>query len=203
MTAATSAVTDFALLLPPGWARIPLDSRTPLRIKSLVTERVAAVPPQHRGGLRAVLTRELMAAVEAAARQGGVDVLLSVDPVAGSAVPASGLVTHVRGGAGGDVESLQRLLMTGAPGVAVHELGVVEIAGGRAVRRLTSRRERVPGEGDGAGDPLTVTQLDFFVPVPGTDDVLVLTFSTAVERLAPPLVRLFDVIGGSLRWVLA
>ena len=52
---------------------------------------------------------------------------------------------------------------------------------------------------DGA---LTVTQVDFFVPVPGSDGLLLLTFTTPIEQLAPPLVKLFDVMGGSLRWVL-
>ncbi|RBY87092.1 hypothetical protein DQ244_17285 [Blastococcus sp. TBT05-19] len=202
MTAPARAVSDFRILLPPGWARVPLDGRAPLRIKNLVTERVRDLPAPRRAELRAWLTRELTAAIEAAARQGGIDVLLSVDPVAGRPVPASGLITHVRGRGDGTFESLLRTLGSGGEGVQVRELGVVEVAGARAVRRLTSRREEVPAEDGGPGGVLTVTQVDFFVPVPGSDDLLLLTFTTPVEQLGPPLVKLFDVMGGSLRWVL-
>ena len=94
------------------------------------------------------------------------------------------------------------MLGSGGKNVRVRELGVVEVAGARAVRRLTSRQERVPDEDGRPGDVLTVTQVDFFVPVPGSDGLLLLTFTTPVEQLGPPLVKLFDVMGGSLRWVL-
>ncbi|WP_130504241.1 hypothetical protein [Blastococcus saxobsidens] len=194
-------MTDFRILLPPGWARLPLDSRAPLRVKNLVAERLQAVPAHRRAELRSRLTRELTAALETAARQGGIDVLLSIDPVAGRPVPASGLVTHVRRRAdAGSLEGLLRAL--GSAGRGVRELGLVDVAGGPAARRLTSREERVPEEGGSSGGELTVTQVDYVVPVPGTDGLLLLTFCTPVEQLAPPLVKLFDVMAGSLRWVL-
>jgi hypothetical protein len=203
VTAPAGVVSDFRMLLPPGWARIPLDRRAPLRIRSLVTERVRDVPAPRRAELRAWLTRELTAAIEVAARQGGIDVLLSVDPVAGRPVPASGLVTHVRGrGGGGELEGLLRTLAVGRAGVRVHELGLVDVAGAPAVRRLTSRRDRVPAEADEPGAELTVTQVDYFVPVPGSDGLLLLTFTTPGEQLGPPLVKLFDVMARSLRWML-
>ncbi|SOD92953.1 hypothetical protein SAMN06272739_0091 [Blastococcus haudaquaticus] len=202
MTAAERIARDFTLLLPPGWARIPLDGRVPLRVKNLVTERVADVPVEQRETLRAALTRELTAVLESAARQGGLDVLLSVAPVAGQPVPASGLVTHLAGQGNGDaLDSLVGTLAAGSGTSSVREIGVVEVAAGPAVRRLTTRRERVDGQGDLPGGVLTVTQVDYFVPLPGTRDLLVLTFTTPIEQLAPPLVQLFDVMGGSLRWV--
>jgi len=201
MTAPTAVVRDFALLLPPGWARLPLDARVPLRVKNLVAERVAGVPPRQRARVRARLTRELTSVLESAARQGGIDVLLSVDPVAGRPVPASCLVTHVEGPWNGRIDSLVGTLVTRSG--AVHEIGVVEVAGGPAVRRLSTRRERVLDEGDAPGGELTVTQLDYLLPLPGTDGLLVLTFSTPIEQLGPPLVRLFDVMACSLRWVTA
>ncbi|WP_104524985.1 hypothetical protein [Blastococcus atacamensis] len=202
MTAPVAMVTDFRILLPPGWARIPLDSRAPLRVKNLVTERVGAVPAPQRAELRAWLTRELTAALESAARQGGIDVLLSVDPVAGRPVPASGLVTHVRSPGGSSaLEGLLGSLRSSGKGV--RELGLVDVAGAPAVRRLSSRQEMVPDANGVRSGELTVTQVDYFVPVPGSDGWLLLTFTTPVEHLASPLVKLFDVIGGSLRWVLS
>lgn len=201
MTAPADVVRDFSMLLPPGWARLPLDSRVPLRARSLVAERVSAVPPQRREDLRARLTRELTAVLESAARQGGTDVLLSVDPVAGRPVPASCLVTHLEGEGRGVLDALVATLA--ARPDAVRELGTVQVAGKSAVRRLTTRRERVPAEAGAPGGVLTVTQLDYFVPLPGGGGLLVLTFSTPIEQLAPPLVALFDAMAGSLRWVTA
>ena len=46
-----------------------------------------------------------------------------------------------------------------------------------------------------------MTLLDVFVPLPGSTDLLVLSFSTPIEALAEALVQLFDVMAASLRWV--
>ena len=201
MTAATAGVRDFSMLLPPGWARLPLDSRIPVRVKTLVADRVSGAPPEQRAQLQAVLTGELTSVLESAARQGGLDVLLSVDPVAGRAVPASCLVTHLDGPADGVLQAIAGA-RAGRPG-GVREVGTVQVAGTPAVRRLTTRTEHVPADGGAPGAVLTVTQLDYFVPMPAGDGLLVLTFSTPIEQLAPPLVKLFDVMAGSFRWVAA
>ena len=196
------AVRDFSVLMPPGWARIPLDDRVPLRIKNLVAERLANAPAEHREGLRSSLTRELTDTLASAARQGGLDVLLSLDPVAGQPVPASALITHLQGQSGEDpLSSLLGTLAAGSEELDVRELDVVEVAGGPAVRRLSMRGERVAPIGDLPGGVLHVTQLEYFVPVPGEGGLLVLAFSTPIEQLGPPLVKLFDVIATSLRWV--
>ena len=201
MTAAAAVVRDFSMLLPPGWARLPLDSRVSLRVKNLVADRVSSVPPEQRAQLRAVLTRELTSTLESAARSGGTDVLLSVDPVAGRVVPASCLVTHREGPAVGVLQAIAGT-SPGRPG-SVRELGTVEVAGTPAVRRLTTRTEEVPADGGAPSAVLTVTQLDYFVPMPAGDGLLVLTFSTPIEQLGPPLVKLFDVMASSFRWVAA
>ena len=202
MTAMEMEALDFTMLLPPGWVRIPLDGKAPLRVKQLVAERLGAAPAEHREVLRSGLTRELTAAVETAGRRGGIDVFLSVDPVAGQPVPASGLVTHAQGPGGADaLDSVMGTLVAGGDGVTVRELGVVEVAGGPAVRRLSTRSERVAAEAGLPGGVLHVTQIDHFVPLPGGNGLLVLTFSTPIEALGPPLVRLFDVMASSMRWV--
>ncbi|RBY96706.1 hypothetical protein DQ237_08870 [Blastococcus sp. TF02-8] len=202
MTAPGAVVRDFTMLLPPGWARIPLDDRVPLRVRSLVAERLGAAPPEHRETLRTGLTRELTAVLGTAARKGGIDVLLSVDPVAGQPVPASAVVSVLEGRGDGDaLDALAGTLVASTRSRAVREVGVVEIAGAPAVRRLTDRRERVEPEAGLAGGVLSITQVDYFVPLPGGDGLLVLTFSTPVEALGPPLVKLFDVMASSFRWV--
>lgn len=202
MAATEQKALDFTVLLPPGWVRIPVDGRAPLRVKQLVSERLGAAPAEHREALRTGLTRELTAALETAGRVGGLDVFLSVDPVAGQPVPASGLVTHAEGPDDGDaLDSILGTLVAGSDGATVRELTVVEVAGGPAVRRLSTRSERVAAEAGLPGGVLRVTQVDHFVPVPGGHGVLVLTFSTPIEQLGPPLVALFDVLASSMRWV--
>jgi hypothetical protein len=201
MTRTAAPVRDFAMLLPPGWARIPLDGKTPLRVKQLVAQRLSAASPEAREALRASLTRELTDTLATASRHGGLDVFLSIDPVAGMPVPASALVTHLQPEGSDPLSGLLERFASGAGGVDVAELDVVEVGGAPAVRRLGTRRERVAPAGDLPGGVLTVTQLDYVVPVPGSAGVLVLTFSTPIEQLGPALVQLFDVMATSLRWV--
>jgi hypothetical protein len=197
-------VRDFSLLMPPGWARIPLDERLPLRVKQLVDERLSTVPPERREALRSGLTRDLTETLASARSRGGLDVLLSLDPVAGMPVPASALVTHLQ--ADGPDDGLAALLDTlasGGDGLDLRELDLAEVAGAPAVRRLGTREEQVAPQGDLPGGVLRVTQLDYYVPIPGTDGILVLTFSTPIEQLGPALVGLFDVMATGLRWVTA
>jgi hypothetical protein len=199
-----AGVRDFTMLVPPGWARIRLDGRAPLRVKNLVAARLSAAPAAVRESLRTSLTREVTAAVTTATRHGGLDVFLSVDPVAGMPVPASAMVTHlVLEGDGDPLAALLESLSTGRHGVEVGSVDVVEVAGAPALRRSSTRRETVPPAGDLPGGVLNATQLEYFVPVPGGGGVLVLTFGTPIEQLGPPLVELFDVMASSFRWVTA
>ena len=70
----------------------------------------------------------------------------------------------------------------------------MQLALGRALRT----RSCAPGA-DGAG----VTALEFHVPVPATDRLLLLTFSTPmpVPELVEAFVELFDAIAEGARWV--
>jgi hypothetical protein len=201
MTAPAPVVRDFTMLLPPGWARIPLDGRTPARVKALVSERLSAAPAAQRQALRTALTREITDTLATAARHGGLDVFLSLDPVAGLPVPASALVTHLEARDDDPLAALFERLAAGGDGVEVLEIDVVEVAGAPAVRRRARRREEVAPAGDLPGGVLHVTQLEYLVPVPGGGGALVLAFSTPIERLGPALVELFDVMATSLRWV--
>jgi hypothetical protein len=113
-------------------------------------------------------------------------------------------VTHLQ--ADGPDDGLAALLDTlasGGDGLDLRELDLAEVAGAPAVRRLGTREEQVAPQGDLPGGVLRVTQLDYYVPIPGTDGILVLTFSTPIEQLGPALVGLFDVMATGLRWVTA
>lgn len=204
LPASARGVLDFVLLLPPGWARIPLDDRAPLRVKQLVDERTGGVAPEHRQTLRTAMSAELTSALRTAADGGGLDMLISLDPVRGMPVPASGLITCIRGEQAGGLDALVSALRSTEADTEVLDMGVVQIAGADAARRRSVRTHHVPSAGpDLGGGDLRIHQLDVAVPVPGTPDVLLLSFSTPIEPLADALVQLFDVIAASLRWVRA
>jgi hypothetical protein len=42
--------------------------------------------------------------------------------------------------------------------------------------------------------------VEYFVPVPDRDEVLMMTFSTALEPIADAMVGLFDAVAGTRRW---
>lgn len=186
----TAPVTpsDFTLLLPPGWVRLPLDGREHERVVALVNDKVQELPAQAREGLRRTLTRDVSASLEKARAAGGVDVFLCVAESHGVPIAASCLVTFLDTR---DELPLQGLLDE----FAADQVGLVTIAGAHAVRR------RYVEESESGEAVLTTTLVDYFVPLPASTGLLVLSFGTSLEPLAEALVQLFDAMAESLRWV--
>jgi hypothetical protein len=79
--------------------------------------------------------------------------------------------------------------------------GAVELvklpAGGQAARR---QRRQQTKESRRLGSEFEDTIVDYFVPVPDRDEVLMMTFSTPLEPIADAMVGLFDAVAGTLRW---
>lgn len=186
----TAGVTpsDFSLLLPPGWVRLPLDGREHERVVALVNDKVQELPPQAREGLRRTMTRDVLASLEKARAAGGVDVFLSVAESQGLPIAASCLVTFLNTR---DELPLQGLLEE----FAADQVSLVTVAGARAVRR------RYLEESESGDVVLQTTLVDYFVPLPASTGLLVLSFGTSLEPLAEALVQLFDAMAESLRWV--
>jgi hypothetical protein len=179
---------DFAVLLPPGWARIPLDGREKARAVRLATQKTASLPEPQRSEVREKLTRQIRTALRDARAVGGIDVLLSLAERDGIPLAASCLISYVDQGQPVPLDIMAGELSAKVPG-QVGEAAVTELAnGGPAVRR------RWVDSG--------ITKVDYFVPVPGhPTGYLVMAFGTPMAPLADALVLLFDAIGQSLRWL--
>jgi hypothetical protein len=182
MTTAATTPRDFTVLLPPGWARLPLDGSETAQAAALAAAAVSALPQPQREQARLGLLRMLRATLRDARAAGGIDVLLSLAERDGIPLAASCLVTYLD-------DDGARMPLPGLAAVLAARGGAVEaaeIARGPAVRHRHSGGR--------------VTRLDYYLPVPGRPGLLALSFATPVEPLADALVVLFDAITESLRW---
>lgn len=179
---ARSHPRDFAVLLPPGWARIPLDGREAARAAALAASKAASLAEPERSAVRDKLTRIFRRALRDARSAGGIDVLLSLAERDGIPLAASCLISYLDRGQEVPLDMLAAELSATAGDVSR-----TEVAGGPAVRRRYAE--------DG------VTKVDYFLPLPGRPTgFLVMAFGTPVQPLADALVTLFDAIALSLRW---
>jgi hypothetical protein len=176
---------DFAVLLPPGWARIPLDGRESARAATLAANKTAGLEEPQRSAVRDKLTAAIRQALREALSAGGIDVLLSLAERDGIPLAASCLISYLDKGQEVPLDVLAAELAAedGTGG----NVALTEAGGCPAVRRRHFD--------DG------VTRLDYFLPMPGRPTgFLVLAFGTPIEPLAEALVTLFDAIAQSLRW---
>jgi hypothetical protein len=172
---------DFAVLLPPGWTRIPIDGRESARAAALAAQKTADLTEPQRSQVREKLTRLIRSALRDAWSCGGIDIMLSLAERDGVPLAASCLISYLDQGQSAPVEMLVAEL-SGRGG----EVTVVQAGGSAAVRRRYQ-------EGG-------LTKLDYFLPVPGRTGLLVMSFGTPMETLADAFVLLFDAIAQSLRW---
>jgi hypothetical protein len=172
---------DFAVLLPPGWARVPLDGRENARAAALAAQKTADLAEPQRGQVREKLTRLIRSALRDARSCGGIDIMLSLAERDGVPLAASCLISYVDQGQRVPMDMLTAQL-SGKGG----DVTVVQVGGDAAVRR----RYREIG----------MTKLDYFLPLPGRTGLLIMSFGTPMEPLADAFVLLFDAIAQSLRW---
>jgi hypothetical protein len=204
--------TDYSLLLPPGWARLPTGPAAAEAVTRLVNRRFQSLPADQRELLRRKVRREILGLLTSAEAAGGIEVHLLVDPVRGHAVSAACLASYVTSSSPGRQLSAADLL----PEISGEEPGatvtLAAVGGGDAVRRLYVT-EASPAlatmdpatavndvESMHAALPRT-THVDYVVPVPGSEGHLLLAFSTATGEVADELVLLFDAMTATLRWV--
>lgn len=183
--------SDFALMLPPGWARLPVGVAARPAVARLVSARFGQLASEQRARARRSLREQILGLVDDGEQAGGIEVLLCVEPIAGRAVSGSCLVSFVAG-RGGEVDFAVLLIALDGDGESWQP---VEVAGGLAGRRAVRETQN-----DGA-DGVPSTRVDFLVPVPGSDAQLLLAFATVTDQVAQEMTALFDAIAGSLRWV--
>jgi hypothetical protein len=205
-----SRPSDYTLLLPPGWARLPTGPAARSAVTRLVNQRFQPLPADKRDVLRRRLRREILDMLDRAEAAGGIEVHLLVDPVHNQAISAACLASFVASPTPGRRVSAAELLPEISGSDATTTL--VNVGGAAAVRRhyVAEASPDLP-ELDAAADlpditsgtaalPRT-THVDFVVPVPGGDGHLLLSFSTATGEVADELVVLFDAMAATLRWV--
>jgi hypothetical protein len=202
--------SDYTLLLPPGWARLPTGPAAPAAVTRLVNRRFQSLPADKRELLRRRLRREILTLLDRAEAAGGIEVHLLVDPVRGHAVSAACLASYVTSSAPGRQVSAAELL----PEIEAEDATVtlVGVGGDAAVRRhyISEASPELAGldpatatndPADGFAALPRTTHVDYIVPVPGSDGHLLLSFSTATDEVADELVLLFDAMASNLRWV--
>ncbi|MFD3313001.1 hypothetical protein [Streptomyces sp. NPDC058694] len=180
----------FGLITPEDWFRIPLlpEEQREASVSALIKRQFAGVDDQPV--LRRQAEEQLLGAAEAGVEQGGVVLYLSFLEAAGIPLSASLLISRIHQRFDGlDVVSAIR---------DKGESALVRLpAAGRAARRRRSERTR---ESRRLGTEFADTIVEYFVPVPDRDEVLMLTFSTPLEPIADSMVELFDAVAGTLRW---
>ncbi|MFJ2832677.1 hypothetical protein ACIPC1_34865 [Streptomyces sp. NPDC087263] len=186
----TEAENVFGLITPEDWYRIPLQppEHREASVNALIKRQFAGVDDQPV--LRRKAEEQLLGAAEKGADGGGVVLYLSFLEAAGIPLSASLLISrlHQR------FDSLDAVAALAGKG----EVAPVRLpAAGRAARRRRSERTR---EARRMGTEFEDTIVEYFVPVPDRDEVLMLTFSTPLEPIADAMAELFDAVAGTLRW---
>jgi hypothetical protein len=183
---------DFAVELPPGWVRLPVDERSDAEIARVVAPRFPALPPREREAARRLVRRDLAESVRAAAAVGGLDVLLCVDPAHGRPVAATCTFTYVPAPNGGAPSAADLLPLLAPDAARDVTTSLAPAGGGTAVRRRYHREAESGG---------VSTHVEYVVAMPGSGAHLLVSFSTAAGPDADALVVVFDEIASSLRWV--
>ena len=199
---------SYSLVLPPGWAKLPVRDGAAEAVSALVDRISEGLPRDKAAPYRGELRKMLDAQVLAARENGGLDLYLPVDPAHGRPLAASFLVSHVPpddGAApdGGEVSVLAELLAEEGAAAEPAEVGGVSAV----------RMQRVsPPEPDAKLDRPS-RHVDYVIPVPASAGWLVIAFSTPVladedaplsddgsMRFDDLLVELFDAVVSTLQW---
>ncbi|MFF7795322.1 hypothetical protein [Streptomyces sp. NPDC007991] len=192
---ATAPPKDYNLVVPDGWFKLSLDPED--RDRSII----ALAEQQFRGVdnaplLKEQVMRELQKTAKDAYQAGGIELYLSTLRIGPLPLSSSLLVSFPMPGtmpASSDVHTFAEVL--GRRGA---EATVVELsAAGRAVREL---RSEAASPSTQLGNELRTTTVKFYVPVPATDEWLILSFSTPLDPLAQQMVGLFDAVADTLHW---
>jgi hypothetical protein len=193
----------YTLVLPPGWRQVPVRTGTRKVIREIVRDRFRVLPGHvSRDALtpyRVALEQQLAAAAAAARQQGGTELYLPVEPIRGTLLAASFVVSEGSLGARGAHDASLILAAIGAGGSPSATLDGVDAA----------RIERTSPPDPDRGIVHCARHVDYAVPVPGSGDRwLVFAFSALGagdpgDEFARLLAGLFDAIMSTFRWARA
>lgn len=193
----------FTITVPTSWFEVDLAPATrDATIAQLVEERVSTVPElrEHRSTIARILRTQSREAWESGARF----CACMVEPTEDGPIPASVTVSVVRGPAGlrpGDAAHTAALLApftvktASGPDDTWREVGAVEVPGALVGARAWGVEDVDLPEDAGWVRVVTMLQM---APVPGTDQVVLVTCSSPVVDLADALLDVFDAICGTV-----
>lgn len=182
-------LSDFFLVLPGTWAAIPMSDGESMkrRVAALVKEQMGR--DDRLASRRLQLRTELIEAAGNAVEQGAVSFALALELLPGvpfGAALMSRLMPWTNPGSGDDAARLA----TTFPDAVVLPLD----AGGFAARSATGGTQKYASE----ETPSLV--VDYWVPVPHSDQLLYLTVSAPMAPQSELFTQLFDAVIGSLTW---
>jgi hypothetical protein len=194
---APSGPAGYTLVLPPGWRQVPVRAGTREAIRQIVRDRFRDRPGNvSRDALtpyRIALEQQLTAAAAQARKQGGAELYLPVEPVRGTLIAASFVVSEGSLGTRGEQDAALILAALDGDGPSLD---------GTRAARIERTAPPDPARGAEHGS----RHVDYAVPVPGGDGRwLVFAFSALSagdpgDELAGNLISLFDAIMSTFRW---
>jgi hypothetical protein len=202
VTEPNGAIAGYTLVLPPGWARIPVRSGTSQAIKRILDDKLRTLPVKvSRDAIlpyRVMIEGHLRKIAAEARKQGGLDLYLPIDFRNGSLISASFVISEGTLAASGREPAPADLLTALAED---DDAATVSVGNSPSLRKEHFAR----------ADPVSGTEygsrrVDYVMPVPDDDSRwLIAAFSTVVNEEAPDwfaklLVELFDAIMSTFRW---
>lgn len=183
-----STEAGLSVVLPPGWSIIPLgDAGERRRAVDLLVGRLGLDDGQG-AVVRRQLRDRLLATAADAARAGSVTYALSSGGPGGVPIPASLVVTPIRGAAAPELDEPWLALGGG-------RLDTASVPAGPVVRRVARQEARV----DDDADPLPVVKVDYWISAQ-SGALVHLAASTPLVDHEEAMVGLFDAIVESARW---
>jgi hypothetical protein len=200
---AVPVVAGYAIVLPPGWRKIPVRQGSREAIRRILDEvlgRVSkSVPREKLVRPRIQVERRLTAMADQARRNAGIDIYLPIEYIHGSTVPASFVVSEGSPGLLADGADPGELIAYLATETDASSLVTVDGAMG-------ARTETVAAPDPEHEVPLGSRRVDYVLAVPECPGRwLMVTFSTLGDgdpegQFAKILVDLFDAMMSTFRW---
>lgn len=196
---------ELRLALPGTWGSVELSSEEAARasIRRLATRLTGR--NDRAAPLRADLRKNLFELAEKAMAGGASELYLAIEIVPGLTVPLSLTVfwppTPVIGSLPSKPDTLIDLVisaLSSLPDSANYKNQLREDFGNTASWRRTKLLSNPADEGAPAYETLLV---DYWLAVPGTQRVVLLTFSTSLLESTAQLLELFTVTIAAMRWV--
>lgn len=190
----------YRLILPPGWARIPLHDDPHAAIDRILDMSFQDLPRDEVWQVRRDLRKQLLEQVDKARDNEGVDLYLPVERVHGVTIPAS-FVVAVLPFSSTETPSAEDVLALWIAEAA--DAAPVDIDGSLAAR---AERVEVGVAGAEDGSQFPSRRVDYLIRFPLPDDVwLTISFSTIGDgrpdsEFTTMMVQLFDAVVGTFRW---